>query len=764
MNSVADAMRHAARLFTSSSQGTRALPVVHRLALLYLMLPVAIWLLGWFKWWVGWPMVGLLGLGLGPAWAGSWRGNPPGATWGLLLAALGWVMLTAAGNVFDSFNVNWADRRTILLDLGRYPWPAFLPDPLAAYFPPATNNAPPLLRYYLGWHMVPGLAARLWGPGALQWAVPLWTWSGVALVTLLFAQRRRGRRAAAAAAVLIFFSGMDFLRVLLFGGWDWSGWFDLNWERPPFFEPGDVRLWLFSHATTLAWVPQHFTAAGLYALLLWQLRRHARFLAVSGVALAAAPFWSVFAAVGLLPLGAALLWRNGLRPFLRWPNLCLAGPLAGLITLYLAAGPVDFPRGWIWERHDWTLLARWMPAFYLTEFLALALLLLGARPSLRREPFFAASLAALVLLPLYYFSAANDLLLRGSLPALMLLAYFCADVVAGPPREAGWGPRWARAGLTGALAVGALTAGFEWARSVREAHPFRYAQATLTALVDMPPRFQRENVAFAQPALLRRLLQEPGFAGAPPAASGTLIVRGELAVYWDGRRLIYKKAPCRREDATAAIFLHVTPAARADFAAAFRRAGLNAAGYGRLQTEGRMFGTACGWIWALPSLDVASIRTGQRLKPDGNWQADIVFNAEGAIARVDYQDEQDMRAAYEALASSEPTVRAPFNVYVTAEAVIYVKEACTPESTQAKFILHVIPQRRQDLPRHRRRYGFDNLAFRFDEQGVRFDDVCWARVALPAYDIARLRAGQYSTRAQRNLWLEEIAVAAPRAA
>ena len=763
MNSVAGALRQAARLCRFPSQGTRALPVAHRLALLYLMLPVAVWLLGWFKWWVGLPAVVLLGLGLRPALAGSWRGRIPPATWGLLLAALGWVLLTAAGNVFDGFNVNWTDRRTILLDLGRYPWPAFLPDPLASYFPPATNS-PPLLRYYLGWHMVPGLAARLWGPGALQWAVPLWTWSGVALVTLLFAHRRRGRRAAATAAVLIFFSGMDFLRVLLFGGWDWSGWFDLNWERPPFFEPEDVRLWLFSHATTLAWVPQHFTAAGLYALLWWQLRRHARFLAVSGVALATAPFWSVFAAVGLLPLSAALPRRNGLRPFLRWPNLCLAGPLAGLIALYLAAGPVDFPRGWIWERHDWALLARWMPVFYLTEFLALALLLFVARPSLRREPFFAASLATLVLLPLYYFSDANDLLLRGSLPALMLLACFCADAIVRPARTAGGGRRLARAGLIGALAVGALTAGFEWVRSVRDASPFRYAQATLTALVDMPPRFQRENVAFAQPALLRRLLREPAGAGWAPAKPGEPLVRGEFALYWDGRRLIYKQAPCNRADAAAAIFLQVTPAARADFAAAFRRAGLNAAGYGRLPSEGRTFGTACGWIWTAPAFDVAAIRTGQRLKPEGNWQADIAFDAEGAVARVDYQDAHDMRAAYNAFASSEPAVRAAFNVYVTAEAVIYAKEACAPESTQAKFILHVIPRHRQDLPARRRRYGFDNLAFRFDDHGTRFDDVCWARVALPAYDIARLRVGQYSTRAQRNLWLEEIAVTVPRAA
>ena len=48
-----------------------ALPLLHRLAIAYLMLPVFVWLVGWFEWWFWLPATVLLGAGLRPALAGS---------------------------------------------------------------------------------------------------------------------------------------------------------------------------------------------------------------------------------------------------------------------------------------------------------------------------------------------------------------------------------------------------------------------------------------------------------------------------------------------------------------------------------------------------------------------------------------------------------------------------------------------------------------------------------------------------------------------
>ena len=130
-------------------------------------------------------------------------------------------MVTATGGFFDLQNGDWYEHRTMLLDLGRHPWPVYLPDHLAAYLPQRQDAAPTLVRYYLGWHMVPGLAARWLGPAALDWAVPLWTWAGVALILVLFARGCRGWEAAGAIAMLVFFGGMDLLRVAVLVGWDW---------------------------------------------------------------------------------------------------------------------------------------------------------------------------------------------------------------------------------------------------------------------------------------------------------------------------------------------------------------------------------------------------------------------------------------------------------------------------------------------------------------------------------------------------------------
>ena len=49
------------------------------------------------------------------------------------------------------------------------------------------------------------------------------------------------------------------------------------------------------------------------------------------------------------------------------------------------------------------------PVLYVSEFLLLALLLCVVRPELRREPFFIAGVATLLLLPLFRYGTANDL-------------------------------------------------------------------------------------------------------------------------------------------------------------------------------------------------------------------------------------------------------------------------------------------------------------------------------------------------------------------
>ena len=65
-----------------------------------------------------------------------------------------------------------------------------------------------------------------------------------------------------------------------------------------------------------------------------------------------------------------------------------------------------------------------------------------------------------------------------------------------------------------------------------------------------------------------------------------------------------------------------------------------------------------------------------------------------------------------------------------------------PSSVTDLFFLHLIPVDVDDLPDHRKQYGFDNLDFRFDDYKLPLTERPVAVRELPAYDIAGIRTGQ----------------------
>ena len=746
----------------------RALPIVHRLAVLYLAAPLALWLLGWFKWWVGAPLTAALVLALGSLLAGPWRGRRfrliDGSLW---LLALAWIMVSAPGGLFDGQDPDWHKHRTLLLDLGRYPWPTFLPDALAAHVAAGVESEP-LLRYHLGWYLAPGLAARLFGPGALHWAVPLWSWIGAGLILSLFsrAARRQGPARWLAAVLFLFFSSLNIPQML------WSEWERFNpvghdlasWlsrialdvtERHWAYADQRMAHFLYAMPPMVAFstIPQHFIPAALYSLLLRQLRHHPRWPAASGVALAAAPFWSAFVAVGLLPFIIVWIWRKGARAFLSWPNLCLAGPLAGVSALYLMTDSEVLARGWIWEQPAW---GRELLIFYVTGFGALAAWLWIAQPRVRREPFFGAGLLALSLLSLYLYGGNNDFMLRAALPSLVLLGYLCAEILLGrrgPPRPFGARARCGRTGLLLILGAGALDAVAALAVFLAHAAPFRYAQAPHTALVELQASPLSLYVAFELGPALPTLLQEPA---SPHVRPGPQLVRGAWDIYLTADALAYVKEPCRRDDMASELYFAIRPVSpdRLSSARADNEPLLHMRGDRPLRL--RRVGPACGALERLPS-PPARIQTGQQRRGNSVWFANLAWPAAGAPVRVQYGDGRAVQAAYTAAAAEVPTLRAGFDVYVAPDAVTFAKAPCRQEDMQPRFRLHVTPLEMRHLPPHQRRFGFDNLDFSFGDPGARFAHQCLARVPLPAYGIARLVVGQNADAAQ-SAWLWRAAI------
>ena len=733
------------------SQGT-ALPLLsvsHRLAILYLMIPLVVWLVGWFQWWFGIPAAALLALGLWQALSGSWQVTPRLAVLALLVVAAGWVMMTAAGGLFDVHNFDWIKHRLVFLELSRGDWPTNLPSYL---------ETPAQLRYYLGYYMVPGLIARLFGVAMLNWAVPLWTWCGASLVLILFSRDYRGWKILAAALILMLFGGMDFVRNILFDGAQWlelragfDGWPWIGLGRISLEWGGHYGLALQYTSPTVAllWVPQHFIAAGIYTLLLFQLRRHERFLAVSGVLVGGSLFWSPLVALGLLPLMLALLAANGIRPFLRWQNLVLAPPLALLLAAFLFSGSVSsIPHGWLWTMYGNVIpkLPKVIPAVYLSEFLLVAALLCVLRPRLLREPFFIASLAALLILPWYKFGLWNDLMTRGSLPALVLLSLFGASVIVGEGYEiVRRGQLYRRAALAGllvALGIGAVTPFFDLARANND-HDFsvfRYEQLgeDYSIVPSLGARFHNQYVTYEHPGWLRWLPRNAA-EETRTLDRGEQIIRSVYNVHVRKNRLVYIREQCSESEESSRFLLHTFPLNPDDRP-------------GRLHDTLDFDFVEFGWhaenqclaIRDLPSYDIGRIRTGQ---------TNISRTSHDWISSY-YTEPYKDRLLEEA---GEPLLRAGYAVYRHEHTLLFVKDSCSQADANARFLLHVVPVELRDLWNKSDQASFDVLDFSLSDFGDRNGERCYAIREIPEYPIKEIRAGQYNADGSL-LWEGTVAI------
>ena len=789
---MAEIAATARRLFGANGNGAadEALPVAARLAIVYLLLPLAVWLLGWFEWWVGVPVVALLGAGLWRALSGPWRQRIGLKAIALLLFALVCGALTAFG-VLDGENWDSPMHRAMLLHLARDAWPVYLADRL--------SDEPPLLRTYLGYYMVPALVGKWLGLGALNWAVALWTWGGIALVAALAAQGLPTLRATLlAAAVFVLFSGMDALEYILRDGllvavpqfverlgidglyfidspanpgWAWYHAYGVgdpaSWPAPA----SPMYLEYPSNASLMGFNPHHFIGGGLTTLLVLRLCDQARFLAASGVVLTTCLFWSSLLCIGLLPLVGAMLLKNGIRPFLGWRNVFLAPVLAALLALYLTSGQVGFPRGWLWDLYaSGFQLAVDMGIFYVAEFLALALVLWWLRPGLAHEPFLLAAVAVLLAAPWFWYGGPRfNELHRVAIPATFVLAYYAARAVVERLPEVGGnldGRRWLAADvservvfalLVAVLAIGAVTTVFELAKAKRIVPLGRLAPMLLT---DFDPVMVAQKTAWHIPRVLSTLLRENAGDGGEP------VIRSDYDVYTDGNWLVYARRDCSGEaEAKRRFRLRVQPVDEAAEEAGARRL-FGAAnldfylGYRFNRNPNFRFRTyddsrGCVVRARLPDYQIARIHTGQH-EADGAvlWEAGYDFETKEQFSAPDFP-----LSEYQTVVAGSPAARSNFDVYFGDGLLAFAKAPCGAEDVKARFIVHLFPVASRDLPANRQPYGFDNLDFDFAEHGVIFDGKCLAALALPDYAIVRVEAGQWLRAESRVLWQVEFATA-----
>ena len=255
------------------------------------------------------------------------------------------------------------------------------------------------------------------------------------------------------------------------------------------------------------------------------------------------------------------------------------------------------------------------------------------------------------------------------------------------------------------------------------------------------PDYPIDEIEIVGPLLMeesaaRRAALQAMEAGPPLARSGYDVYLG------DGELVLIQDA-CDPAETEHPFYLDAFPLRAGDLPEDARARGFERA-YFAFHQRGAFFDGACGALLPLPDYPVAAARTGQRT-PDGGdlWIAEFTL------------DSAPYRAAHLAAAGREPLARGAFDLHLLDGDFAYVKDPCERTDTEARFFLHVFPERVDDLPEERRRRGFDNLDFDFFRRGALFDGKCAALIAAPAYPIASIRTGQFDADAG-EVWRADV--------
>lgn len=183
---------------------------LHRISILYLAFPFLLFLFGWVRLTIAVPLAVIF---LFAFWKAARQSpasnyqspNSPITIYHLLLTAL-WLLLSGIGGyAFQNWDHHW--RNAVFHDLIHFDFPVYYSQP--------ESGPVKMLVYYVGYWLPAAWIGKLLGWQAANFALFIWTWLGVILVTLHLASFLK-TSPFKAALLLIFFSGLDALGVLLF--------------------------------------------------------------------------------------------------------------------------------------------------------------------------------------------------------------------------------------------------------------------------------------------------------------------------------------------------------------------------------------------------------------------------------------------------------------------------------------------------------------------------------------------------------------------
>ncbi|MEJ0063007.1 MAG: hypothetical protein WDO70_07360 [Alphaproteobacteria bacterium] len=383
-------------------------------ALLYLLLPLAIFLLFFSNGLMA--AAGLIFIG----WS-VWRLMRDGVeqslsmpmACGLLLVSCFMIALSGIlpplGQDFD-----YRKHYGILKLLIDHPWPVVIDN----------GEAPVMLRYYLGWYLVPAGLCKLFGPALLDSVLAVWSALGLWLIFALLAESLKIKNrwlAILAAPMFMFFSGADLAGTALTKLYSSVPLYHDHYEYWALFYQYQAVM------TTFMGSLQHGLPAWIAIGLLLSAGPSSRLLSHAGLFFFAILFWSPLCALGTAPfiLVSSATGTKSLKQLFSASNFLSAAALGLPIMGYLFSGTQEIPHGWIFDTPGWTmnnLIMFWILEFGLFAVLAM---MIGTE---RSAMLYTAALV-LLLAPFVRTGIANDFPMRVSIPALAVLAWIVIEII-----------------------------------------------------------------------------------------------------------------------------------------------------------------------------------------------------------------------------------------------------------------------------------------------------------------------------------------------
>lgn len=407
-------------LSIDAANSARAPDGVTAAALFYLALPGLIFLSGWLRPAAAIPMLAITLVAMvqflrrdDMRWS---MPQSPGAGVVIVLVAFAWSSLGGAGHFFAA-NSDWLMRDKVLGDLTFSAWPP-------AYS--VVDGHPHILRSAIGFFLPAAVVGKLAGIASVDLALYAYAALGCSLFLLLLPLPTRPcSLLLVLLLVAIFFSGMDFLGIVLTMGSLPIFPLRLEWWGP-FSYP--------SLTGQVYWAPNHAIPLLLVTSLFYRHWGHRAWPALFLILLPLTVIWSPFVVTGILPfLALATLrwfvlgqrfsdsrvtfWQVTAASLMTWLTVRLMtlgiAAIPGAPTTEVAPNPDDLIPDYI--------------LFILMEFAILALLL--ARKLQHSHGLFWLACAILALLPVYRYGPTNDTMLRLSIPCMVFLLLITLDQI-----------------------------------------------------------------------------------------------------------------------------------------------------------------------------------------------------------------------------------------------------------------------------------------------------------------------------------------------